>query len=64
MTVQRIRDEQAYREALRTVSALVDLDQAPGSPARRLEALASLVEQYEAQFMPEVVSGKLPGPST
>ncbi|ONC30063.1 hypothetical protein AQ915_20635 [Burkholderia pseudomallei] len=58
-------NEEEYREALRAVSALVDLDPALGSPdGRRLEALTTLVEQYEVQFMPKFVSGKLSGSST
>lgn len=52
MTVRRIENEEEYREALGTVSALVDLDPAPGSPdGDRLVALVKLIEQYEAPFM-------------
>lgn len=48
MTVQRIENDEEYCEALRAVSALVDLDPAPGSPdGDRLQALVSLVEQSE-----------------
>lgn len=52
MTVHRIENDEEYRQALRIVSALVDLDPPPGSPdGDRLEALVCRVEQYEAPFM-------------
>lgn len=52
MTVRRIENEEEYREALETVSALVDLDPAPGSPdGDRLMSLVQLIGQYEAPFM-------------
>ncbi|WCM23663.1 hypothetical protein NDK50_22685 [Paraburkholderia bryophila] len=52
MTVCRIENEEEYLEALGTVSALVDLDPAPGSPdGERLVALVKLIEQYETLFM-------------
>jgi HTH-type transcriptional regulator/antitoxin HigA len=55
MTVHGIENEEEYREALATVSALVDLDPAPGSPdGDRLVALVQLIEQYEAPFMQEL----------
>ncbi|WP_272632788.1 hypothetical protein [Paraburkholderia bryophila] len=42
MTMRRIENEEEYREALGTVSALVDLDLTPGSPdGNRLEVLAA-----------------------
>lgn len=55
MTVRRIENEEEYREALETVSALVDLDPAPDSPdGDRLMSLVHLIEQYEAPFMLEL----------
>jgi HTH-type transcriptional regulator / antitoxin HigA len=52
MGVRRIGNEEEYREPLGTVSALVDLDLAPGLPdGDRLVALVKLIEQYEAPFM-------------
>jgi HTH-type transcriptional regulator/antitoxin HigA len=57
MTVRCIGNEEEYREALGTVSALVDLDPAPGSPdGERLVGLVQLIEQYEAPFMQELRS--------
>jgi HTH-type transcriptional regulator / antitoxin HigA len=52
MNVRRIENDETYRDALRTVSMLVDLDPAPGSPdGARLAALVRWVEQYEETFM-------------
>ena len=57
MTVRRIENEEEYREALRTVSVLVDLDPAPGLPdGDRLIVLVRLIEQYEATFMQDRAS--------
>ncbi|CAG4890875.1 hypothetical protein R69919_01058 [Paraburkholderia gardini] len=56
---ERGMNDEEYREALWTVSALVDLDLVPGSPdGDRLVALVRLMEQYEPRFMHEVESGK------
>ncbi|WP_259460692.1 hypothetical protein [Paraburkholderia sp. BL23I1N1] len=47
-----IESDDEYRQALRTVSMLIDLDPARGSPdGDRLAALVRLIEQYEATFI-------------
>jgi HTH-type transcriptional regulator / antitoxin HigA len=52
MNVRRIENDETYRGALRTISMLIDLDPAPGSPdGDRLVALVRRVEQYEETFM-------------
>jgi hypothetical protein len=51
--VTAIITENEYRAALREASALVDLDPAPDTEAgRRLDALAEMVEAYEAKHYP------------
>jgi HTH-type transcriptional regulator / antitoxin HigA len=53
MDIHPIRTEADYEVALRAVSALVDLDPAPGAPqGDELEILAILVKRYEAGHFP------------
>ena len=55
MDIQPIRNDQDYRQALREVSALIDLDPeaTPGTPdGDRLDILATLVEAYETRHFP------------
>jgi HTH-type transcriptional regulator/antitoxin HigA len=53
MEIRPIHNEHDYKEALQTVSGLVDADPAPGTPeGDRLEVLATLVERYEAEHFP------------
>ncbi|WP_254616566.1 hypothetical protein [Burkholderia metallica] len=56
----RIRTEADYKAALKTVSALVDLDPAPETPAgKELQILAIRIERYEAKrFLKEVCGGR------
>lgn len=50
MDIHPIRTEADYEAALKAVSALVDMDPAPGTPeGDELEILAILVEKYEAE---------------
>lgn len=50
MDIRPIRSEADYEAALRAVSALVDLDPAPGTPqGDELEIQTLLVEHYEAE---------------
>ena len=53
MDIHPIRTEADYEATLGAVSALVDLDPAPGTPrGDKLEILAILVERYEAEHFP------------
>ena len=53
MDIHPIRTEADYEAALKAVSALVDMDPAPGTPeGDELEILAILVEKYEAEHFP------------
>lgn len=53
MNINPIRTDADYREALREVSALVDLDPEAGTDdGDRLEVLATLVEVYESKHFP------------
>jgi antitoxin component HigA of HigAB toxin-antitoxin module len=53
MNIHPIRTEAEYRAILTEVSALVDGDPDPDTPAgERLNALASLVQAYEALCAP------------
>ncbi|SOF01739.1 Antitoxin component HigA of the HigAB toxin-antitoxin module, contains an N-terminal HTH domain [Burkholderia sp. OK233] len=53
MEIRPIHNEHDYKEALQTVSGLVDADPAPGTPEGDcLEVLATLVERYEAEHFP------------
>jgi HTH-type transcriptional regulator/antitoxin HigA len=53
MEIRPIHNERDYKEALQTVSRLVDVDPEPGTPdGDRLEILATLVERYEAEHFP------------
>lgn len=53
MGVHPIRTEAEYRSILMEVSALVDADPDPGTPAgERLNALVWLVQAYEAICVP------------
>ncbi len=48
--IHLIRAEGDYKAALRIASKLVDIDPAPGTPnGDRLDALATLIEKYEAK---------------
>ena len=50
MNIHPIRTEQDYKATLREISALMDLDPDPGTPAGdRLDVLATLVQAYEAK---------------
>jgi HTH-type transcriptional regulator/antitoxin HigA len=51
--IHSIRTEADYEAALKAISALVDLDPAPGTPqGDELELLVILVERYEAEHFP------------
>ncbi|MFM0738615.1 transcriptional regulator [Paraburkholderia xenovorans] len=53
MDIHPIRTEVDYKTALMTVSALVDVDPAPGTPdGDQLEILSILIERYEAEHFP------------
>lgn len=53
MDIHPIRTEVDYNAALKAVSALVDLDPAPGtSEGDELEIMAILIERYEAEHFP------------
>ncbi|MBU6486299.1 MAG: transcriptional regulator [Burkholderiales bacterium] len=53
MDIHPIRTVADYEAALKAVSALVDMDPAPGTPeGDELEILAILVEKYEAEHFP------------
>ena len=53
MELRPIHTEADYRDALKTVSTLVEADPAPGTPeGDRLEILSMLVERYEADHFP------------
>nr|WP_175799620.1 transcriptional regulator [Burkholderia anthina] len=53
MDIHPIRTEADYNAALKTVSALVDQDPAPGTPeGDELEIVAILIERYEAEHFP------------
>jgi len=53
MEIRPIHTESDYKEALRTVSALVDLDPEIGTDdGDKLEILATLIERYEAEEFP------------
>ncbi|WP_175777352.1 type II toxin-antitoxin system HigA family antitoxin [Burkholderia anthina] len=53
MDIHPIRTEADYNAALKAVSALVDLDPAPGTPeGDELEIMAILIERYEAEHFP------------
>ena len=53
MEIRPIHTEIDYKEALRTVSALVDLDPEIGTDdGDKLEILATLIERYEADKFP------------
>ncbi|MDD1494038.1 MULTISPECIES: helix-turn-helix domain-containing protein [Burkholderia] len=53
MEIRPIHNEHDYKEALHIVSALVDVDPAPGTPeGDQLEVLATLIERYEAEHFP------------
>lgn len=53
MEIKPIRTENDYRAALQEVSALVDIDPAPGTPeGDRLDVMATLVEAYEVKHYP------------
>jgi antitoxin component HigA of HigAB toxin-antitoxin module len=53
MEIHPIDNECDYQEVLRSAAALVDADPAPGTPdGDRLQLLATLIEQYEAEHVP------------
>lgn len=53
MNIRPIHTDADYRAALKTISALVDADPAPGTPdGDRLDVLATLVQAYEARHWP------------
>ncbi|MDT6962730.1 transcriptional regulator [Cupriavidus sp. SZY C1] len=53
MDIRPLHTEDDYKAALADVSALVDMDPAPGSPeGDRLEVMATLIERYEAARFP------------
>ena len=53
MEIKPIRDEQAYREALREIAVLMETDPALGTPeGDRLDVLSTLVEAFEARTFP------------
>lgn len=53
MDIHPIRTVADYEAALKAVSAIVDMDPAPGTPeGDELEILAILVEKYEAEHFP------------
>jgi HTH-type transcriptional regulator/antitoxin HigA len=53
MEIKAIRTEKDYLTALREVSALIDSDPSPETPAgERLDVLGTLVQAYEAKQFP------------
>ena len=53
MEIKPIRTESDYLAALRTVSALIDLDPAADTPeGELLDVLGTLVQAYEAKHYP------------
>lgn len=53
MEIKAIRTDADYRDALREVSALIDLDPDRDSPdGERLEVIGTLVQAYEAEHYP------------
>ena len=53
MDIQPIRTEADYKAALRQVSALMESDPELGTPeGDRLDILATLVQAYEARYIP------------
>ncbi|MCY0858574.1 MULTISPECIES: helix-turn-helix domain-containing protein [unclassified Cupriavidus] len=53
MDIRPLHTEDDYQAALADVSALVDIDPAPGTPeGDRLEIMATLIERYEADHFP------------
>ena len=53
MDIHPIRTEVDYKTALSAVSALVDVDPAPGTPdGDQLEILSILIERYENEYFP------------
>ncbi|KJK17842.1 transcriptional regulator [Burkholderiaceae bacterium 16] len=53
MDIRPLHTDDDYQAALAHVSALVDIDPAPGTPERdRLEIMATLIERYEADHFP------------
>ena len=53
MEIKAIRTEKDYLTALREVSALIDSDPSPETPAgERLDVLGTLVQAYEAKHYP------------
>lgn len=53
MDIRPIHSKVDYRAALKTLSALIDLDPKRGTPqADKLEVLGTLVEAYEAKHYP------------
>jgi HTH-type transcriptional regulator/antitoxin HigA len=53
MEIKAIRTEKDYLAALREVSALIDSDPSPETPAgERLDVLGTLVQAYEAKHYP------------
>ena len=53
MEVKAIRTSSDYRDALREVSALIDVDPDRDSPdGERLEVIGTLVQAYEAEHYP------------
>jgi HTH-type transcriptional regulator/antitoxin HigA len=53
MDIQPIRTEADYKAALRQVSALMESDPELGTPeGDRLDILATLVQAYEARYVP------------
>ena len=53
MEIKAIRTDAGYRDALREVSALIDLNPDRDSPqGERLEVIGTLVQAYEAEHYP------------
>jgi HTH-type transcriptional regulator/antitoxin HigA len=53
MQIKPIRTEEEYREALRRIEVLMDMDAEAGTPEDdELDVLATLVEAYEAKHYP------------
>jgi len=53
MPFRTLYTDQDYHEALKIASVMVDADPVPGTPdGDRLEMLATLIEEYEAQHFP------------
>ena len=51
--VKPIRTQDDYQACLQEVSALVDMDPAPGTPeGDRLDVMATMVEAYEVKHYP------------